>query len=50
MILHPEDYEGWLTGSMEDALALLKPFTSSMMRVVRQGVRGRSVSIVTPMD
>jgi putative SOS response-associated peptidase YedK len=38
VILEPEDYETWLTGSDEDALALLRPFPSEKMQVVREGV------------
>lgn len=38
VILHPEDHEAYLTGSAEEAAALLKPFPSEEMRIVRQGV------------
>jgi putative SOS response-associated peptidase YedK len=38
VILRPDDYETWLTGSHDDALALIKPFPSEQMRIVLQGV------------
>ena len=38
VILRQEDYETWLTGSVEEAAALLRPFPSSEMRIVLQGV------------
>lgn len=50
VILHPEDYEGWLMGSVADALALLKPFPSLMMRIVLYGVGERSDPVITPVD
>lgn len=38
VILRPDDYETWLTGSLEEAAALLRPFPSEEMRIVLQGV------------
>lgn len=37
VILALEDHEQWLNGSDEEALALLKPFPSDQMRIVRIG-------------
>lgn len=37
VMLHPEDYERWLTGSVEDALELLWPFPAEEMRIVAEG-------------
>lgn len=42
VILRPEDHETWLKGSVEEATALIKPFPSSEMRIVRQGIGERS--------
>ena len=33
VILHPEDYEKWLTGSHDDAVSLAVPFPSQLMAV-----------------
>lgn len=33
VILHPEDYDSWLDGEVEDACALAQPFPSQLMRV-----------------
>ena len=38
VILRPNDYEAWLTGSLEEAAALLTPYLSDEMRIVLQGV------------
>lgn len=38
VILRPDDYETWLTGSHDDAFSLIKPFPSEQMRIVLQGV------------
>lgn len=38
VILDPQDYEPWLTGSPDQARALLRPFPADRMRVVREGV------------
>lgn len=37
VILRPEDYETWLTGTLDEATALLRPFPSDEMRIVLQG-------------
>ncbi|TDT74749.1 putative SOS response-associated peptidase YedK [Litoreibacter halocynthiae] len=37
VILAPEDYETWMTGSSDEALALLRPFPAEKMQVVREG-------------
>lgn len=42
VILDPGDYEQWLTGSDEDAQALLKPFPAEQMRIVAEGEGLRS--------
>ena len=33
VILHPEDYESWLDGAVDDACALALPFPSQLMAV-----------------
>ena len=33
VILHPEDYDRWLDGEVEDACSLAQPFPSQLMRV-----------------
>lgn len=38
VILRPDDYETWLKGSRDEALALIKPFPSEQMRIVLRGV------------
>lgn len=38
VILDPADYERWLTGSPDEAAALLHPFPANRMRIVRHGV------------
>ena len=38
VILRPDDYETWLTGSLDEAAALLRPYPSAEMRIVLQGV------------
>lgn len=38
VILDPADHEIWLTGSTEEALALLKPYPADRMKIVREGV------------
>lgn len=38
VILRPDDYETWLTGSLDEAAALLRPYPSDEMRIVLQGV------------
>ena len=42
VILDPADYEQWLTGSADEARALLRPFPAERMRIVAQGVGLRS--------
>ena len=37
VILDPEDYETWLTGSSGEAAQLMRPFPAEKMRIVRQG-------------
>ncbi len=37
VILHPADYEAWLSGSPEQALALVRPFPAARMEVVLSG-------------
>jgi putative SOS response-associated peptidase YedK len=37
VILDPSDYDQWLKGSKEEALALLRPFPSDQMRIARIG-------------
>ncbi len=37
-ILDPDGYETWLSGSVEAAGRLLRPFPAERMRIVRQGV------------
>ena len=34
VILHPEDYDRWLDGEVENACSLAQPFPSQLMRVV----------------
>jgi putative SOS response-associated peptidase YedK len=38
VILDPSDYETWLTGSAEDALALLRPYPAERMEIVMEGI------------
>lgn len=38
VILDPCDHETWLSGSVEDAGQLLRPFPAERMRIVRQGI------------
>lgn len=38
VILDPSDFETWLNGSAEDALALLRPYPSERMEIVMEGV------------
>jgi putative SOS response-associated peptidase YedK len=33
VILHPEDYDGWLDGEVASACSLAQPFPSQLMRV-----------------
>lgn len=47
VILRPQDYEQWLTGSDEDALALLRPFPADEMRIVRKGTEHSSDPLET---
>jgi putative SOS response-associated peptidase YedK len=42
VILDPADYERWLTGSADEANALLRPFPAERMRIVAEGVGLRS--------
>lgn len=37
VILEPEDYQTWLTGTAEDAFKLLKPYPAEKMTVFRSG-------------
>ena len=39
VILRPENYEAWLDGSAEQALALLEPYPADQMRIVIQGTQ-----------
>ena len=32
VILHPDDYDRWLGGEVEDACSLAQPFPSQLMR------------------
>jgi putative SOS response-associated peptidase YedK len=34
VILHPEDYDGWLDGTYDDVCALAQPFPCQLMRVI----------------
>lgn len=38
VILDPEDYEAWLCGTAEEALSLLRPYSSDKMHIVSEGV------------
>ena len=38
VILDPESYEAWLHGSVDDALALLRPYPANQMQIVKEGV------------
>lgn len=38
VILDPDDYETWLSGSVTEAMQLLRPYPADKMRIVRQGV------------
>lgn len=38
VILRPEDYEAYLTGSAKEAHALLQPYPADQMQIVREGV------------
>ena len=38
VILRPEDNQTWLTGSLDEATAMIKPFPSDEMRIVLQGI------------
>ena len=42
VILDPADYEQWLTGSADEAEALLRPFPAERMRIVAEGAGLRS--------
>lgn len=42
VILKPDDYETWLTGSIDDAQALLRPFSSANMRIIKHGLDEKS--------
>lgn len=42
VILDPESYETWLQGPVDEALALLRPYPSDRMRIVRQGIGEKS--------
>ncbi len=37
MILAPEDYAQWLTGTPDDAVALIKPFAAERMVIHQRG-------------
>lgn len=37
VILHPEDYEGWLTGEADAAFGLIRPYPASRMVVHQEG-------------
>ncbi|MEQ8290671.1 MAG: SOS response-associated peptidase [Roseovarius sp.] len=37
VILEPEDYETWLTGTPEAAAELMRPYPAGKMRIVQQG-------------
>ena len=45
VILKPDDYETWLTGSVDEALELLKPYPPEAMRIVAEGEGLRSDAI-----
>lgn len=38
VILHPDDYDTWLNGTTDEAIALIKPYPATDMRIVQQGV------------
>lgn len=42
VILRPADYEEWLNGSTDQALALLRPFPAGDMQIVRYGEGDRA--------
>ncbi len=47
VILHPEDYDGWLTGDPDAAFALIRPFPATQM-VVHQSGEGLKSDKSTP--
>ena len=49
VILDPETYETWLQGPVDEALALLRPYPSERMRIVRKGV-GEKADSVPPVS
>lgn len=38
VIINPENYETWLTGSPDEAHQLLRPYLAERMRIVQNGV------------
>ncbi|MEM1396150.1 MAG: SOS response-associated peptidase [Pseudomonadota bacterium] len=42
VILDPDDYETWLTGTFDEALTLLKPWPADAMRIAREGIGERA--------
>ncbi|MEL6411966.1 MAG: SOS response-associated peptidase family protein, partial [Pseudomonadota bacterium] len=38
VILKPGDYELWLTGSEDEAIALLQPYPAEKMRIIDSGI------------
>lgn len=36
-MLHPDDYETWLTGEPDDTADLMRPFPADRMQIVRSG-------------
>lgn len=37
-LLEPSDFEAWLTGSIEEARALLRPMDPAKMRIIKHGI------------
>jgi putative SOS response-associated peptidase YedK len=38
VILDPENYEAYLHGTAQEALALLRPYPAERMQIVREGI------------
>jgi putative SOS response-associated peptidase YedK len=46
IILQPDEWEAWLTGPVENALALQRPLPNELLQVVATGVRKDEPSVV----
>ena len=43
MLATEDDHEAWLNGSVEEALALVKPYPTERMRIVQTGFDKRDL-------